>query len=271
MTLFEIKSLLSTYHLSPLKQLSQNFLIDQNMAKLIVRESLHGMPLPLEVYEIGPGLGALTEFFLNENISLKAIEIDRGFCKVLQERFGSNPKFELIQGNALDFPFPHVKKDTILVGNLPYNIASLLLVKLSLLPELFPRMVFTLQHEVALRLLASPKTKQFGALSVLIQSLFHIKRLRTLPKELFYPLPNVFSAVVLFEPKGTAASLTATDRTSFYAFVRKGFSQRRKKLSKVLGIPLEKRAEEIPPEHWIKLWREFKDSSIAKKVGVCKN
>ncbi|WP_244232630.1 16S rRNA (adenine(1518)-N(6)/adenine(1519)-N(6))-dimethyltransferase RsmA [Methylacidiphilum caldifontis] len=270
-TLFQIKSLLSSYHLSPKKKWGQNFLIDQNLAKLIVKETLQGLSLPKEVYEIGPGLGSLTEFFLQEDVFLKAIEIDRGFCKVLFDRYGANPRFELIEANVVDYLFPQIKNDKILVGNLPYNISSLLLAKLALLSEPFPRMVFTVQHEVALRLMAKIKTKDFGALSVLMQYFFNIRRIRKIPKEVFYPAPRVESAILFLEPKDTALTMTEPDKYAFYAFVRKCFSQRRKKLAKNIGLSLEERPEEIPPGDWVILWKELKKSRIEKKVGSCIN
>ncbi|QSR86198.1 ribosomal RNA small subunit methyltransferase A [Candidatus Methylacidiphilum infernorum] len=267
MTLFEIKSLLSSNHLSPRKKLGQNFLIDQNLAKFIVRETLEGVSLPQEIYEIGPGLGSLTEFFLQQDVFLKAIEIDRGFCKILLERFSANPRFELIQANALDFSFPQSTQGKILVGNLPYSISSPLLAKLALLAVPFPRMIFTLQQEVASRLMAKTRTKDFGALSVLMQYFFEIKKIRKVPKEVFYPVPKIESAVVFFEPKNTAFRMDAPEKYSFYAFVRRCFSQRRKKIGKILHIPLDHRPDEIPPECWANLWMELKDSLMEKSGG----
>jgi 16S rRNA (adenine1518-N6/adenine1519-N6)-dimethyltransferase len=121
-------------------------------------------------------------------------------------------------------------------------------------PQPPERMVFTLQKEVAERLAANASQEAYGSLSVLIQTEYRVEYLRALPPEVFYPRPDVDSAVVRLTrlPATFSEAGTAQD---FRNFVRKGFSQRRKKLSNTLGIEDHRRPEEVSVKEWLELWR----------------
>ncbi|NBR71801.1 MAG: ribosomal RNA small subunit methyltransferase A, partial [Proteobacteria bacterium] len=123
-------------------------------------------------------------------------------------------------------------------GNLPYSISTPLLVQLALRSPPPATIVVTLQKEVADRYSALPRTSAYGAVSVLLQSVFEIEKIRQLPPEVFYPRPQVDSAVLRF----TRRSSVPKDLEGFHAFVKKGFSQRRKKLKGLLPVALDRRA-----------------------------
>ncbi|NBS50343.1 MAG: ribosomal RNA small subunit methyltransferase A, partial [Verrucomicrobia bacterium] len=125
-----------------------------------------------------------------------------------------------------------------------------LLVQLALRSPPPATIVVTLQKEVADRYSALPRTSAYGAVSVLLQSVFEIEKIRQLPPEVFYPRPQVDSAVLRF----TRRSSVPKDLEGFHAFVKKGFSQRRKKLKGLLPVALDRRAEELNPAEWHKLY-----------------
>jgi 16S rRNA (adenine1518-N6/adenine1519-N6)-dimethyltransferase len=112
--------------------------------------------------------------------------------------------------------------------------------------------VVTLQKEVADRFAAPPRTSDYGAVSVLLQTVFQIEKVRSLPPEVFYPRPRVDSAVLRLKRRSSVPG--GLDK--FYAFVRKGFSQRRKQLKRVLPVDLARRAEELDPSEWWQLYEQ---------------
>ena len=260
MTLTEIRNALESRGLRPLKQLGQNFLHDQNLARALAGQAVAGIEPGATVVEIGPGLGALTEILLEKNVRLITLEMDRGLCVYLREKFAApiaEGKLVLREGDALE-TLP--KLDTtpaVICGNLPYYISTPLLAKAIDLPVPPQRMVLTLQKEVAERLAAKPGTSAFGSISVLVQSFYAVKLIRRLPPTVFYPQPEVDSAAVRLDLMG-APPLAVAERAPFQAFVRKGFSQRRKKLSNTLGIADDRRPEQLSVEDWIVAWRGFK-------------
>ncbi|MEY2547288.1 MAG: rRNA (adenine1518-N6/adenine1519-N6)-dimethyltransferase, partial [Verrucomicrobiota bacterium] len=178
MKLSEIRTTLREIGVSPVKTLGQNFLHDRNLSRWIVEQAVIG-PGDYAV-EIGPGLGAITEFMLANGARILAIEKDQRLVKFLRERFVSTP-IDIHHGDALDFDArtlfaqPQVK----LLGNLPYNVASPLLLRWLQHPSPFSLVILMLQKEMAERLAAAPGTKNYGALSVQMQFRYRIKLLRT--------------------------------------------------------------------------------------------
>lgn len=253
MTLSEIQRLLAAHQLRPLKQFGQNFLFDENLCRFIV-QSLPPHP-ENRVLEIGPGLGAVTGFLLDAQWHVEAIEIDRGLSAILQQRLGANPHFQLRQGDALEL-LPQLPPFSRVIGNLPYNITTPLLVEI--LQQCAPDLagVFLIQREVALRLTAKPRTKEYGALSIYLQSVAHIEHLKNLSGHVFHPAPDVASSIIRLTLKPDA--LPAAEAAAFYQVVRKGFSQRRKKLKHLLPIPSEARAEELSVEEWKELYASIR-------------
>jgi 16S rRNA (adenine1518-N6/adenine1519-N6)-dimethyltransferase len=252
---------------APRKSLGQNFLHDANMAKWIVGQ------LALEprdhVVEIGPGLGALTANFAESGVSATLLEKDKLFAEFIENSFAGD-QIRVIRGDALEcdvrdfFPLGKVK----VVGNLPYYVSTPILFHFTADPCPFERMIFTVQRELAERLVASPETKEYGAISVLLQAKWNITRLRTLSPSLFFPRPRVDSAVIrlLRRPGAEAPEI---NWSQFSRLVKAGFAERRKQLRKNLSkfFPIETiagafttiglrpscRAEELTREKWVEL------------------
>jgi 16S rRNA (adenine1518-N6/adenine1519-N6)-dimethyltransferase len=234
----EIKSLLGQFGISPRHRFGQNFMIDQNLLKLVADA---GQISPNDhILEIGPGTGTLTDEILarSPDVKLTAVEIDRELANLLRDRFKDNPRFHLIEGDALDGKNnlnPHLLSaidppKTKLIANLPYNIASPLII--DLLIAGLPLLVFTVQKEVAQRLRAVPGSETYGALSIMTQLLSRVEILRTLPPSAFWPAPKIDSSLV---------RLTADNRLgdrarahAFSSFLKNLFSSRRKTLRKTL-------------------------------------
>lgn len=214
----------------------------------------HALPKssPEPVQEIGPGLGALTRALLTIGHSIEAFEVDQGLIHWLQEEFKDQPRFQLIEGDALK-TLPQHPPRALVCGNLPYSISTPLLVQLALRPTPPETVVVTLQKEVADRYTAAPRTADYGAVSVLLQSVFSMERVRQLPPEVFYPRPQVDSTVLRLN----RLPRIPEDREGLHAFVKKGFSQRRKKLKGLLPVDLDRRAEELDPATWLSLYERI--------------
>jgi 16S rRNA (adenine1518-N6/adenine1519-N6)-dimethyltransferase len=265
MRLSEIDATLREIRVSPVKTLGQNFLHDRNLARWIVEKA--ELTSQDYVIEIGPGLGALTEFILESGARVLAIEKDQRLADFLRTRFQSE-RFELLHGDALDYDLrglfakPRVK----LIGNLPYYISSQLLLKFTKYPSPISLSLLMLQKEMARRISAVPGSSDYGALSLIVQLHYRVKYLRTVPATVFLPEPDVDSAFVHIAPR-TAGELPPHDPSAFFRMVRQGFSQRRKQLRNLLreevpewaqaattiGFDPRARAEELSLEQWIAL------------------
>ena len=229
----EIMSVLDSLGAAPRKSLGQNFLHDKNLARWIV-EKLE-IKSGDHIVEIGPGLGALTQEITQYGVSATLLEKDRAFVKYLRERF-EGPNIEVIEGDALEYDtrVEFLRQPTKIVGNLPYYLSSALLFHFTADPCPFEQMVFTVQKEMAERLSASPGSKEYGSLSVIIQRQWQVTRLKTLPPSVFLPQPQVDS-VVLSLKRRTPGELEETDALKFSELVKAGFSERRKQVRKLLG------------------------------------
>lgn len=254
MTLSEIRKILEERNLRPLKQLGQNFLFDQNTCRLIV-DAL-GAPPGSSVVEIGPGLGALTGLLLENTYPVTALEFDRGLALFLRERFAGNNAFHLVEGDALE-TLAAVRDQSWVIGNLPYNISTPLLMTLVRLKPAEQTCVFTLQKEIGLRLIAAPRSKDYGAVTVFLQTFYKIEIVRILSNKIFYPEPQVHSAVLKFTSLDPGFS--PEQRDLFHQFVRRGFSQRRKKLKSLLPVSSDARAEELSVSDWKDLFMQTPD------------
>ena len=258
MTLTEIRAALDARGLRPLKQLGQNFLPDQNLAKWLADHAVAGLDPGATVVEIGPGLGALTSVLLGKKLHLIALEKDRGLCVFLREHFGpeiARGGLDLREGDALEM-LPRLEATpAVICGNLPYYISTPLLMECLRLPGLPARLFFLVQKEVGQRLAAQPGNKIYGALSVLVQTGYDVAMVRTLPGSVFYPPPEVESVAVQLTPRAQPL-VAAPDRERFAVVVQRGFSQRRKKLSNLLPTDDGRRAEQLSPVEWVELWRQ---------------
>jgi 16S rRNA (adenine1518-N6/adenine1519-N6)-dimethyltransferase len=265
MKLSDVRATLQEIHVSPVKTLGQNFLHDQNVARWIVDQAQ--IASDDYVLEIGPGLGALTKLLLEKGARVLAIEKDTRLASFLRERL-THQRLEVLNIDALKFDvrplFSH--RRVKLLGNLPYNISSALLLKFLVHPSPISLWLFTLQKELAMRLSARPCTHDYGALTLRIQLHHHIKYLRTFPATIFFPRPQVDSAVVRILPRDPR-DLPSHDEELLVKLIRLGFSQRRKQLRKLLRervdnwdtlarqlkIDAKARAEELSLLQWIDL------------------
>ena len=266
MTLTEIRAALDSRGLRPLKQLGQNFLHDQNLAKWLVEHAVAGLDAGATVVEIGPGRGALTSILLAKNLHLIALEKDRGLCLFLREHFGpeiARGNLDLREGDALEILPRLGVTPAVICGNLPYYISTPLLMECLRLPGLPARLFFLVQREVGQRLAGLPGNKTYGALSVLVQAGYDVALVRTLPGSVFYPPPEVESVAVQLTPRAQPL-VGPADRERFASVVHRGFSQRRKKLSNLLPTDDGRRAEQLSPAEWVALWQSTEKAGAAK-------
>ncbi|HSI13700.1 MAG TPA: 16S rRNA (adenine(1518)-N(6)/adenine(1519)-N(6))-dimethyltransferase RsmA [Chthoniobacter sp.] len=271
MKLSTITASLNQLGMQPTKSLGQNFLHDQNLADWIVAQ-LKLKPDEAWV-ELGPGLGALTEFALARSPNGIVIEKDGRLAGFLQERF---PGLEVVHGDASEYDVRDLfaRGPVKVLGNLPYYVSSQILFGFTSEPSPVSALIFTLQKELAERLSAEPWTKAYGALTLLVGRRWHVKYLRTLPPTVFTPVPNVDSAIVLLTPR-PAGEVPPCDGVRFTKLVKQGFAQRRKQLRKNLadqnldwpalcvhlGVEETTRAEELSLEQWIALTNFAADQS----------
>jgi 16S rRNA (adenine1518-N6/adenine1519-N6)-dimethyltransferase len=269
----QIAALLAEAGSQPRHRFGQNFMIDQNLVRLVAEAGM--LSRDDLVVEVGPGTGTLTEELLDRAGQVVAVEIDRDLAAMLRTRLASRENFTLIEGDALAGKHEldaellallraagQANRSRKLVANLPYNIASPLIIELLIAGV--DLLAFTVQKEVAERLRAPAGGEEYGALSVMVQMLAAVELLRTLPPQAFWPAPRIDSALV---------RLTRRDRLGakageFSTFVHSLFSFRRKMLRKALaqagydaeklltqtGLEGHRRPEEFSPEQ---LWALF--------------
>jgi len=202
------------------KKFGQNFLINPETRKALV-QALDAQSSD-EVWEIGPGLGAMTVLLLEKGLKVKAFEIDLGFIRVLKNIFSEDKNFTLVEGDVMKTWQAH-QSAPFLFGNLPYNVAAALLADLIENDRIFSRMVVTVQKEVAQRMAASAGKPDYSSFSVLCASAYKVKPLMTIRPSSFYPQPNVDSMAVILEKKDAQKRPAV-----FYPLVRALFASRRK-------------------------------------------
>lgn len=267
MTLTEIQRALAALETHPRQSLGQNFLHDQNLARWIVAQL--ALRPGDHVVEVGPGLGALTEQLLAEDVTLTLIEKDRNMVAWLREKLPPS-RVELFHMDALDFDLRtlHGRGPVKMVGNLPYYVSTPLIAKFASALSPASMLVLTLQHEVAARLNAAPRTADFGAMTVCSARRWRTRYVKKLSPAVFFPQPKVSSAVVVMERKAPA-DIPACDEEMFDRLVRRGFGERRKQLRNLLsdyknrwpalcarlGVAETVRAEELSLDQWVDLVR----------------
>lgn len=253
----------------PSKQLGQNFLTDPNMARWIVSQ-LDITPEDT-VVEVGPGTGSLTEHVIGIAKRVVLIEYDGRLAGALAARFKDRDDVEIHHVDAAKFDRRVLFKygPVKFLGNLPYSSGGAIMKNLLSRPHPFSRAVIMLQKEVIDRLGAGPGSKVYGVLSLRMQVNWHIKSLRVVPPDAFYPKPNIDSAVAVLTPRADKNAPTF-DARLFDELVRRGFAQRRKQLKKQLppsppweeiapelGLAQTVRGEELDLEKWIALTRAY--------------
>lgn len=252
------------------KSLGQNFLQDKNIInKIITLFKINNS----NIIEVGSGNGAITENILNFKPNfLISIEKDQRFFEILQKKFYNNKSFEILNEDATKLDLKKIekieklqKKSLIVVGNLPYNVGTLILLNLFQQYEFIAKMVIMLQLEVVNRFCAIPKTKEYGKISVLAQALFSIKKQFEVSKNCFHPIPQVTSAVMTFDCKTNSIDETIYFR--LIKFTSIAFSMKRKKIKTIFKhnkinfthelIQDNTRAEELSVEDFIEIAKSF--------------
>ncbi len=254
-------SLLRRYGIRPVKKRGQNFLEDGNLARAIARETLD---VSDRVLELGAGAGALTVHLLADATRVVCVEVDRHLCALLQAEFGEMEGFQLIEGDLAKLDWAGAVaaagEHPVIAGNLPYVLTSKVLFALADLREVVSGGVFMVQKEVAERLVATPGGRDYGILAVVLGSVFDVKIIRKVPSSVFWPRPEVESAIIRLIPKG---DLPQVEFDQLASVVKTLFGQRRKKLRTQLrvhfslddesvnelaattGVDVEKRPEQV--------------------------
>jgi 16S rRNA (adenine1518-N6/adenine1519-N6)-dimethyltransferase len=236
MTPTEMRQLLTVRDIRLTRSLGQNFLHDTNQLRRIIAAA--DLKQADRVLEIGPGLGPLTEMLTAQAGEVLAIEKDARLVEVLKERFhtetGATPVLHLLHDDALDYLKREARdwREWKLVANLPYSVASPILVELAQGrgPQ---RMVATLQIEVAKRLMAKPGDADYGLLTLLVQLDYVPQDWFKIPASCFFPEPDVDSACVCLVRRAQPL-LREEARGVFIQVVKRSFSQRRKMMFKLL-------------------------------------
>ncbi len=244
------------------KKLGQNFLTDRNITRKIVIAS--GAGPEDNILEIGPGFGSLTKEIMACNPVFTVVEKDRKLAEFIR---GEYPQLNLLEGDFLETNLESLAREKPLriLGNIPYSITTPILFRLLEHRHCLLSATLMMQHEVAMRIVAKPGTKEYGILAVQMQSFFEIDYLFKVGRKVFRPQPNVDSAVIRITPKKDDP---VEDADGFRRFVRTAFHQRRKtllnnlkesyNLESVESRTLTLRAETLLTEEFFKLFDQLK-------------
>ncbi|MDO8392406.1 MAG: 16S rRNA (adenine(1518)-N(6)/adenine(1519)-N(6))-dimethyltransferase RsmA [Actinomycetota bacterium] len=259
-----IGELLSRGGLSPRRDLGQNFVADANTVRRIARLAEVG---PGDrVVEIGPGLGSLTLALAETGAEVLAVEVDRGIVPLLREITEHLPNVRVVEADAMQADWKALLGDEpgwVMVANLPYNVATPLVCDLLDFVPTIDRMLVMVQREAAERFCATPRTPQYGAVTVKISYWATSRIVGHVPASVFVPKPNVESS--LAEIRRRSEPATAAPADELFPLVRTAFGQRRKMLRRSLagvvspevfeaaGIDSQRRPEELDVQEWGRL------------------
>lgn len=276
MKLSEIRDILAQRGIQLTKSLGQNFMHDGNQLRRIVDAAQ--ITRADRVLEIGPGLGPLTELLVERGGEVLAIEKDARLCGFLREKFAEVKNFILVHDDALDYLArePRDWAGWKLVANLPYSVASPILVELAQSVHGPALLAATLQLEVARRLVARAGDADYGLLSLLVQLDYEPREHFKIPPDCFFPAPDVDSACVVLVRR-VQPLLMPGHRAVFVRLVKLGFSQRRKMMLKLLkqdwsvdklssafaelGLSPQIRAEKVTLEQFVELTKQLASPS----------
>jgi len=261
----EAGDLLAAHGLAPRRALGQNFVVDPNTVRRVAR--LSGVGPGDRVVEIGAGLGSLTLALAEAGAAVTAVEVDRGIVPVLRSVVEPHG-VTVVEGDAMTLDWAALLAGGgrwTLVANLPYNIATPLIIDVLETVPAIHRLLVMVQAEVAERLAAAPGDGQYGGVSVLVAYWAVARVVGRVPPTVFLPRPKVDSALVAIDRRDTPAA--DLDYRRLKELVRLGFGQRRKMLRRSLagvvdeaafagaGVRPDARAEELGMEEWAKLVR----------------
>ena len=238
------------------KRYGQNFLIDKNILRkiyqLIPKENLN-------ILEIGPGIGSLTEYIIKTKPKLfELVEIDQNFIPILKDKFSSYKNIKLTNIDILKYKIN--ESIDLIISNLPYNISSQILVKICLSNKQPRNLILMFQKEFALRLI----DKKLNSLNSLVQCFYDTKKVFDVSKNCFRPSPKVNSSVLLFR-KIEKPLLLNSEIENFISFKQKVFSFKRKSLNKILknydlsslDLDLTQRVESLNIGNLLRIFRKI--------------
>ena len=274
--------LLGAHNIRPKKQLGQNFIIDPAFTKMIVNRS--GILPEDVVLEIGAGLGALTIPLARQAKKVFAVERDQQIIDILKREILASglSNTVIIEKNILTFDIEvlaeNIGRKIVVMGNLPYNISSQILVQLIKSRKVVSRAILMFQKELAQRISAQPNCKDYGRLTVMLRYCSDIKKLADAKASLFYPKPKVDSEILEVKFKSKVVH-PVRDETFFFRVIKAAFGNRRKTLKNALaaselnidantakhilersGIDPVRRAETLNTEEFVKLSNLLYDS-----------
>jgi 16S rRNA (adenine1518-N6/adenine1519-N6)-dimethyltransferase len=268
----EASRLLAAHGRSPSRALGQNFVVDPNTVRRIAR--LAGVGPGDHVVEVGAGLGSLTLALAETGAEVTAVEVDRHLAAILREVLAERaPQVRLVEGDAMALDWPELLGGAdrwVLVANLPYNVATPLVLDLLDDVPAIDRMLVMVQKEAGERLVAGPADKAYGIPSVKVAYHAAASVVGTVGPNVFLPKPKVESALVSIvrHADGPAPEAAGADPERLFALVRAGFGQRRKMLRRSLadlldeasidaaGVDPQARAENLSLAQWAALARQ---------------
>jgi 16S rRNA (adenine1518-N6/adenine1519-N6)-dimethyltransferase len=262
----DVRELLAAHGLAPHKSFGQNFVVDANTVRKVVRDA--GVQAGDLVVEIGPGLGSLTLALREAGAAVIAVEIDAGMVRALGDVVGDDDGVTVIHADALSVDYRALAGDrsALLVANLPYNTATPILMG-ALHSGAFTRMLLMVQREAGERWTATVGDALYGAVSVKVAAMAAAEIAARVSRNAFYPVPNVDSVTVRIVPRERPV---VDDLAGLTALVDAGFAQRRKRLRNnlsplghapsevedalmAIGRSTGARAEELDLDAWVAL------------------
>ena len=248
----------------PKKSLGQNFIKNKDFISKL--STLIQTDNDTNIFEIGPGMGALTDQLVKKKFkNLYLIEKDSLLFQKLENRYKNNKNIFVFNDDAIDYNYEFINKNekSLIIGNLPFNISSQLLINWIVnynWPPFYNKMVLMFQKEVANRIIARHNQKNYGRISVISQARCEIKVLLDAPSNIFFPKPKVDGTILEFSP---ITKYLDIDISSLQKLLRKSFEQRRKKIKtslkdydyllKKFGIDDGLRAENLSVDDYCKL------------------
>ncbi len=253
----DVKTTLIERGIRATRSLGQYFLIDDGVAARMVEYA--GVERGDVVLEIGAGVGSVTGKLERKAKKVYAVEKDKELCELLREQYGTKTsKTEVIEADFMKLELPEFDK---VVASIPFSLSSAITYKLLRHPAGFGLAVLLYQKEFAQKLVAKPRSKSYGRLSVIAQALAEIEILEVVHRDAFYPSAPVKGAIVRLKERKQNEKLVE-DKKKFFEFVTAAFDQRRKKMSSIFKsrfsgslalAELDKRPEELRPEEFVKL------------------
>ncbi|MDF9825084.1 16S rRNA (adenine1518-N6/adenine1519-N6)-dimethyltransferase [Breznakia sp. PF5-3] len=270
------KEILETYDLYAKKNYGQNFLVESQIVDKIAKHAV--LSENSVVIEIGPGIGALTQFLANYAKQVIAFEIDERLIPVLKNTLSDKDNVEIIQEDFLNIDLDEIVKtysEVVVAANLPYYITTPILFKIFESNANIKQITVMMQKEVADRFSAKVNSKDYNALSIIAQYHYDIKTIMKISKHVFNPKPNVDSAVVQFTYR---PNTLVDDEKAFFLMVKACFKQRRKTILNNYGeylndkekarqylqsanIDIKSRAESLTREAFVRLYEVEKNGS----------